>query len=143
MGMKKGLSRPLGVLRVILISLLAVVTPIVLIALCIIAWNGREGITYGGEVFPPLAEGFGWVMELGPLIFMLIMPVWQVYKLSKENLTASEMWKKLVNPSKSWYEVDRGGNIGNDSSNMEAELGRDNIAYSPEVPSSPPPYSEN
>ena len=143
MGMRKGMSRPMGVLRVIFIILLGIVTPLVLIALCIIAWNGREAITYGGEKFPPLAEGFGWVMELGPLIFMLIMPVWQVYKFTKENLTAAEMWKKLITPSKSWYEVERDVDKVNVSANVESDVGRDNIGYSPELPSAPPAYSKN
>ena len=98
MGMKKGLSRPYGILRVLFFILLAVITPLVLLGLCIIAWKNREGIVYGGEQFPPVAEGFGWLMELGPLIFLLIMPVWEVYKLSKQNLTASEIGKKLLNP---------------------------------------------
>ena len=146
MGMRKGLSRPKGVLRMILVILLAIITPLVLIALCIIAWNGREKIVYAGEEFPPLAEGFGWVMELGPLIFMVTMPIWQVYKYSKDNLTASEMWKKLINPSKSWYEVEREVNNNNntscDSGNIEAYPGHINKAYATELPSIPLPQSE-
>merc|ERR1711894_636556 len=112
--------------------------PLVLIALCIIAWMERAGIEYGGEKFPPVAEGFGWVMELGPLIFMIVMPVWQVYKYNRKGLTASEMWKKLLNPSKSWYEVERDvDEVNND------KAGEDNIAYLHDMPSDPPLYVEN
>ena len=141
MGMNVGLSRPYGILRVLFFVLLAVITPIALIALCIIAWMQREPIVYGGEKFPPVAEGFGWVMELGPLIFMIIMPVWQVYKMSKENIPISEMWKKLTTPSKSWYEVerveDKPKGIG------MTNIGEENLAYSSDNPTSAPPtYSE-
>ena len=139
MGMKMGLNRPYGFLRIILVVLLGVITPLVLIALCIIAWMQREGIEYGGEPFPPVAEGFGWVMELGPLIFLVVMPVWQIYKYSKDDLSLSEMWNKLITPSKSWYEVERDVDSKDDVG--EAGLGQDNIAYSEDIPSSPPPYS--
>ena len=141
MGMKIGLNRPYGFLRIILVVLLGVVTPLVLIALCIIAWMQREGIVYGGEPFPPVAEGFGWVMELGPLVFLVFMPIWQIYKYSKDNLSPSEMWKKLITPSKSWYEVDRDGDITDYSG--EANLGHDNIAYTEDTTSMPPAYSAN
>ena len=141
MGMKKGLSRPYGILRVLFFILLAVITPLVLLGLCIIAWKNREGIVYGGEQFPPVAEGFGWLMELGPLIFLLIMPVWEVYKLSKQNLTASEIGKKLLNPSKSWYEVERDGEAKNFEVDM-AHQGQDNKGFSSDsIPQPPPPYS--
>ena len=140
MGMKIGLNRPYGFLRVIFVILLGVVTPLVLIALCIIAWMKREGIVYGGEAFPPVAEGFGWVMELGPLIFLVAMPIWQIYKMSRDNLSASEMWNKLTTPSNSWYEVERDGDSKDASG--EADFGHDNIAYSEDNPSTPPAYSE-
>ena len=140
MGMKIGLNRPYGFLRVVFFILLGVLTPLVLIALCIIAWMEREGITYGGEPFPPVAEGFGWVMELGPLIFLVVMPVWQIYKMRKDNLSLSEMWNKLITPSKSWYEVERDGDSKDASG--EADYGHDNIAYSEDHPSTPPDYSE-
>ena len=141
MGMKKGLSRPYGILRVLFFILLAVITPLVLLGLCIIAWKNREGIVYGGEQFPPVAEGFGWLMELGPLIFLLIMPVWEVYKLSKQNLTASEIGKKLLNPSKSWYEVERDGEGKTLDVDM-AHQGQDNKGFASDViPQNPPPYS--
>merc|ERR1712226_1724514 len=140
MGMKIGLNRPHGALRMMLVVLLGVVTPLVLIALCIIAWMQREGIVYGGEPFPPVAEGFGWVMELGPLIFLVVMPVWQVYKLSSDNLSAAEIWNKLITPSKSWYEVERVGDTKD--STGEGSLGQDNVGYSGDEPSSPPPNSE-
>ena len=140
MGMKIGLNRPHGPLRVMLVVLLGVVTPLVLIALCIIAWMQREGIVYGGEAFPPVAEGFGWVMELGPLVFLLFMPIWQVYKLSRDNLSASEIWNKLITPSKSWYEVERDGDTKGVGG--EENFGHDNVGYSEDAPSSPPPYSE-
>ena len=141
MGMKTGLSRPYGILRVLFFILLAVITPLVLLGLCIIAWKNREGIVYGGEQFPPVAEGFGWLMELGPLIFLLIMPVWEVYKLSKQNLTASEIGKKLLNPSKSWYEVERDDEANKFEFDM-AHQGQDNKGFSSDViPQNPPPYS--
>ena len=141
MGMKKGLSRPYGILRVLFFILLAVITPLVLLGLCIIAWKNREGIVYGGEQFPPVAEGFGWLMELGPLIFLLIMPVWEVYKLSKQNLTASEIGKKLLNPSKSWYEVERDDEANKFEFDM-AHQGQDNKGFSSDaIPQNPPPYS--
>ena len=141
MGMKKGLSRPYGILRVLFFILLAVITPLVLLGLCIIAWKNREGIVYGGEQFPPVAEGFGWLMELGPLIFLLIMPVWEVYKLSKQNLTASEIGKKLLSPSKSWYEVERADEAKNVEVDM-AHQGQDNKGFSSDaIPQNPPPYS--
>ena len=140
MGMKIGLNRPYGFLRVIFVILLGVVTPLVLIALCIIAWMKREGIVYGGEAFPPVAEGFGWVMELGPLIFLVAMPIWQIYKMSRDNLSVSEMWNKLTTPSNSWYEVERDGDSKDASG--EADFGHDNIAYSEDNPSTPPAYSE-
>ena len=100
----------------------------------------REGIEYGGEQFPPVAEGFGWVMELGPLIFMVIMPVWQVYKLSKENIPLSEMWKKLTQPSKSWYEVER--DEGKPNEIGMTNIGQENPGYTADTPTNPPPYSE-
>ena len=141
MGMKKGLSRPYGILRVLFFILLAVITPLVLLGLCIIAWKNREGIVYGGEQFPPVAEGFGWLMELGPLIFLLIMPVWEVYKLSKQNLTASEIGRKLLNPSKSWYEVERDDEANKFEVDM-AHQGQDNKGFASDlIPQNPPPYS--
>ena len=140
MGMKMGLSRPYGPLRVILIALLAFVTPLILIAVCIIAWMQREGIVYGGETFPPVAEGFGWMMELGPLVIFVFMPVWQIYKLTKENLSASEMWKKLITPSKSWYETER---KGDDEYILDKQkLGQNNEGYSEDVTSSSSGHTE-
>merc|ERR1719273_2994306 len=105
--MKVGLSRPYGVIRILLILLLGVVTPLVLIGVCIIAWMQRAPIEYGGEQFPPVAEGFGWVMELGPLVFLIVMPIWQVFKMRKNDMSTKDIWQALFRPTDSWYEVER------------------------------------
>ena len=68
------------------------------------------------------------------------MGIWQIYKYSKDDLSLSEMWSKLITPSKSWYEVERDVDSKDDVG--EAGLGQDNIAYSEDIPSSPLPYSE-
>ena len=107
MGMSIGLSRPYGPLRMIIIALLAFVTPLVLIVVCIIAWMKRGGIVYGGEKYPPVVEGFGWFLELGPLLFLVLMALWQVYKVSKEDLSLTQMWNKLTTPTDEWYETPR------------------------------------
>ena len=54
MGMKLGLSRPFGPLRVLIIILLGIVTPGVLIAVAVIGWIKREPISYGGVNFPEI-----------------------------------------------------------------------------------------
>lgn len=132
MGMKMGLSRPFGAIRVLLIVLLGIVTPLVLIAVCIIAWKQRAPIEYGGENFPPLAEGFGWVMELGPLIFLIIMPIWQVGKMSKTGMSLKDMWRTLINPSDSWYEVERDVDTNHNTHDAEQYSGHENTAYTKE-----------
>ena len=130
MGMRRGLGRPYGWFRIMLTILLAVVTPILLIAVCIIAWMQREDIIYGGEKFPPVAEGFGWVMELGPLIFVLIIPVWQVYKWSRDNMSIGEIWEKLLKPSESWYEVERDIDVKvRKNEEFPQEYGQENMGY--------------
>ena len=107
MGIGIGLNRPYGPLRMIIIALLAFVTPLVLIVVCIIAWMKRGGIVYGGEKYPPVVEGFGWFLELGPLLFLVLMALWQVYKVSKEDLSLTQMWNKLTTPTDEWYETPR------------------------------------
>ena len=131
MGMKVGLSRPYGVIRILLILLLGVVTPLVLIGVCIIAWMQRAPIEYGGEKFPPVAEGFGWVMELGPLIFLIIMPIWQVFKMRKNDMSTKDIWQALFRPTDSWYEVERDVDTAT-SDDVEKYSGRDNIAFTKE-----------
>ena len=127
MGMNVGLSRPAGATRVLLIIFLAVVTPGVLIIVAIIAWIKREPISYGGENFPDVAEGFGWLLELGPLVFLPIMAIWKAFNLRfSQHLSTQQMWKTLTSPSKSWYEVER-----DDESTTKA-VEHDNMAYTKE-----------
>ena len=124
MGMKRGLSRPAGILRIVMIISLGIITPGVLIAVAIIDWTKREPISYGGEDFPPIVEGFGWLLELGPLIFLPLFAIRNAYKL--RNNPTKEIWKQLTEPAPSWYEADR---MGKDA--YEIDFGHDNIAYSP------------
>ena len=108
MGMKLGLSRPAGPVRILILLLLGIVTPGVLIAVAIIGWIKREPIIYGGQNFPEIVEGFGWLLELGPLIFVPLMAIWNAYKIRKqERKEMKEVWKTLIKPSPSWYEIDR------------------------------------
>ena len=126
MGMKLGLSRPFGPLRVLIIILLGIVTPGVLIAVAVIGWIKREPISYGGVDFPEIVEGFGWLVELGPLIFLPLMAVWTTYKLGKDIYPRwREIWKRAINPSTSWYETQRDG----DNKGNEIDFGHDNSAY--------------
>ena len=129
MGMNYGLSRPTGPIRLLIIALLGVVTPGVLIAVAIIGWTKREPISYGGENFPEVVEGFGWLIELGPLIFLPLMAIWNAFKLERERL--QQVWKTMVNPSKSWYEAERDGETKSKSNDEENRFEHDNIAYSP------------
>jgi len=110
MGMKFGLSRPTGVIRIVLIILLAVVAPGMLIVVAVIGWRNREPISYGGESFPLLVESFGWLLELGPLTILPMMAIWTIGKLGfSHGFSITNIWEILVNPSKSWYEVNRNG----------------------------------
>jgi hypothetical protein len=128
MGMNRGLSRPYGPLRVSIIILLGIVTPGVLIAVAVIGWNKREPVSYGGTDFPEIVEGFGWIVEIGPLIFVPIMAVWTTYKLGKDIWPRWRVvWKRVINPSSSWYEVERDA----ENKDKQIDFGHDNTAYLP------------
>ena len=124
MGMKWGLSRPAGFLRIAMIISLGIITPGVLIAVAVIGWIKRQPISYGGEDFPEIVEGFGWLLELGPLVFLPLFAIRNLYKL--RGLQPKEIWKQLTVPAPSWYEADRNGGKGH-----EIDFGHDNLAYSP------------
>ena len=124
MGMNWGLSSPCGPLRIVLIISLRMITPGVLIAVAVIGWIKREPISYGGENFPDVVEGFGWLLELGPLIFLPLFAIRNIYQLREH--PAKEIWRKLTNPAPSWYEADRLG-----GKEHEIDFGHDNMAYSP------------
>ena len=124
MGMDWGLQRPSGVLRIVMLISLGAITPGVLIAVAVIGWSKREPISYGGENFPAIVEGFGWLLELGPLVFLPLFAIRNAYKLRDK--PSKEIWKKLTKPAPSWYEADR---MGGKASGID--FGHDNIAYSP------------
>ena len=91
MGMNWGLSRPAGVMRIAMIICLGIITPGVLIAVAVIGWIKREPISYGGEDFPKIVEGFGWLLELGPLVFLPLFAIRNAYNL--RGLQTKEIWK--------------------------------------------------
>ena len=128
MGMTLGLSSPCGPVRILIIILLRMVTPGVLCAVAVIGWIKREPISYGGDDFPEIVEGFGWLVEIGPLVFLPLMAVWTTYKLGKDIWPQwREIWKRVINPSPSWYEVERDA----ENKDKAIDFGHDNMAYLP------------
>ena len=85
-----------------------VVTPGILITVVIIAWAGREPINYDNKDFPKVAEAFGWVLELGPLIFAVVMPIPQLWHCLKvEGMTLVETLRFMTTPSQKWSKKNR------------------------------------
>ena len=130
MGMKFDSGVLNKTLRIIIIISLGIVTPAVLIAVAVIGWLKRKPVSYGGENFPELVEDFGWLLELGPLILVPVMAIFNAYSL-KNVRPLRNIWKGLIKPSLSWQAVNR--DVGNDQGSIEeeAKMGQDNIAYSP------------
>ena len=130
MGMKFDSGVLNKILRIIIIISLGIVTPAVLIAVAVIGWLKRKPVAYGGENFPELVEDFGWLLELGPLILVPVMAIFNAYSL-KNVRPLRNIWKGLIKPSLSWQAVNR--DVGNDQGSIEeeAKMGQDNIAYSP------------
>ena len=97
MGMKAGMQRRHGILRWFWKIMWMVITPIVLLIITILSWINREPLKYEDYEFPVTVERFGWVIELGPLIFVFIMPLYDIvqWKLTGHNRSFiySELFK--------------------------------------------------
>lgn len=106
MGMTAGMSRPHGLLRWTFRIVYAILLPVILIAVVIIAWKDREPLSYDGKEFPVYAEAIGWLLELGPLIFAVVAPFVKFRQLWRADPTVSfkDAFVKLLKPTEKWLE---------------------------------------
>lgn len=95
-------------MRIFMKVMFLVITPVILIVTVVIAWKDREAISYDNTKFPDIVEGFGWVLELGPLVFAIVMPIPKIYHLFiSEKKSTKEVFKIMMTPTKSWYDTVR------------------------------------
>ena len=84
MGMRKGMQRGNGPLRWFWKIMWMIVTPGVLIVITVLSWVNHEPLKYEDYEFPQGVEIFGWFVELGPLIFVFGMPIYDVIKMRRK-----------------------------------------------------------
>ena len=97
MGMRSwGMESKNGFLRWFWKIAFKFVVPLVMLVLSILAWIDHEPLEYEGYLFPDTVEGIGWLIEIGPLLFILLFPMVRIIRLKRSGFTWRDVWNAMV-----------------------------------------------
>ena len=98
MGMTWQMQRKTGVLRWFWKIMWMFVTPVVLAVITILSWIDHEPLSYEDYLFPHGVEIFAWFVELGPLIFVFAIPIYDIIKMKSKGNDWNEIKNALLKP---------------------------------------------
>ena len=99
MGMTWGMQRGNGILRWFWKIMWMFLSPAVLAVVIILAWVDHQPLHYEDYTFPQGIEIFGWFIELGPLIFVFGVPIYDVVKMRRKGHTWGYIFSALFKPA--------------------------------------------
>lgn len=76
------------------------VTPVVLAVITILSWVDHEPLSYEDYEFPQGVEIFAWFVELGPLIFVFAIPIYDIIKMKSKGHDWGYIKDALLKPPK-------------------------------------------
>ena len=95
-----------------------------------------DPLIYDGKDFPPVAEAFGWVLELGPLTWAVLVPCKEIWKCFHEGKTLRETAKIMITPSQKWSIKTRDGanleNVGHAETVSVVFNPKTNLGFQPD-----------
>ena len=120
MGMTLGMQRRGGIVRWFWKIMWVLITPGILVVIIILAWADHTPLKYEDYEFPQSIEALGWFIELGPLMFVFIFPLYDAIKMAREGHNAKYILNALIKPTTKSLQKQEG---------RPAEFATDNLAY--------------
>ena len=79
------------------------ITPVLCLSITLIGFSTRKKDQNEGYVYPPLAQALGWLIELAPIAFIILVSVWVAFtNLLKKKEIAFLRAGPLLSPSPAW-----------------------------------------